>query len=125
MKKVNIVVFFSFLIIVLFSACFYDNEEELFIQIDTTCDTTTVSYSGTIAPLLQANCLGCHGASADVSGGGINLQTYAQVQSKIDRIIGCVSQQSGFSPMPKNGSAFDACKVNQLKIWQRNGTPDN
>ena len=48
------------IILVLLGSCYYDSEEALYPVINSACDTTNVTFSGTIVSLLANNCLSCH-----------------------------------------------------------------
>lgn len=89
------------------------------------CDTVNVTYSGTVAPLLQAKCVGCH--NANTMSGNINLSTYtgAQVQALNGRMIGAVNHDPGYSPMPKGGNKLPPCEIEALGIWIADGAPNN
>ena len=117
----------SFLSLVMFSlfivSCYYDNEEALYPSLNSTCDTTNVTYSGTIIPILNNSCLTCH--SSPATGGSILLTTYAEVVSSAPRITGSIKQLPGFSAMPKNGGKLKSCSITQWDIWVRNGMPNN
>ncbi|MGA2405315.1 MAG: c-type cytochrome domain-containing protein [Bacteroidales bacterium] len=88
------------------------------------CDTINpVTFSGTIWPLMQTSCTGCHtGASP---GGGIALANYANVQavaangSLINSLTG-----TGVPKMPLNG-AFSTCQIREFEIWVNNGSLNN
>jgi hypothetical protein len=89
------------------------------------CDTLNVTYSGTIRPLLQTKCQGCHQGSS--GGGGVDLSTYTGVASAVfsGRLMGSVEHLSGFSPMPKNGAKLPDCDLAKLRIWVNAGYPNN
>jgi len=124
MKKIIIGSVVMLIGIVIYS-CYYDNEEQLYPELSTNCDTTNVTYKATIAPLMANSCTGCHGANAASFGGNIDLRTYDNVKTNIGRILGCVQQLSGYSPMPKGGSKLSDCKINQLKKWNSDGATNN
>jgi hypothetical protein len=117
----------TFVTILLYGAsCYYDNEEALYPSVNATCDTANVTFSGTIVPLLDNNCLSCHSnAMAASAGNGIRLEDYANVQSRAAVISGSINHSGTHSPMPKNGSKLKACLITQFDIWLRNGTPNN
>jgi len=106
-----------------FVSCYYDNEEALYPALSNSCDTTNVSYSGTIVPILNNSCLTCH--STPSTGGSILLTTYAEVVASAPRITGSIKQLSGFSAMPKNSSKIKSCSITQWDIWVRNGMLNN
>jgi hypothetical protein len=113
----------SFVVIVSNSSCYYDKEEILYPQ--TACDTVTVTYSGSVVPVLLSNCTSCHGGSAP--SGGISLTTYAAVKAQADngKLWGSVSHTAGFSPMPKNASKLTTCSLAKIKKWIDAGAPNN
>jgi hypothetical protein len=117
----------SFTIIVIFSfffvSCYYDNEEALYPSLNSSCDTTNVTYSGTIVPIFNNSCLTCH--SNPASGGSILLTSYAEVVANAPRITGSIKQLAGFSAMPKNSGKIKSCSITQWDIWVRNGMPNN
>jgi hypothetical protein len=126
MKRLNIlfsiIVFFSLFVL----SCYYDNEEALYPTLNTSCDTTNVTFSGTIIPILNINCLSCHSNStAASSGNNIRLENFADVQSKATAIAGSIKHDGTYSPMPKNGGKIKDCSINQFKIWIRNGMLNN
>jgi hypothetical protein len=117
----------SFILLVIFiGSCYYDNEEALYPVYSASCDTTNVTYSGTIIPIFSANCLACHSnASAASAGGNIKLENYADVVAKQPNITGAIKHISPFSPMPKNGGMLKTCSINQWDIWVGKGMPNN
>lgn len=89
------------------------------------CNTTGVSYSADIQPVLQNNCVGCHSGSAP--SGGVNLGTYAQVKQVADngRLFGAVSWQDGFVNMPFGGNQLPQCNIDQIEAWIADGALNN
>jgi len=89
------------------------------------CDTTNVTYSGTVLPLLQSRCIGCH--NNNTTSGNVNLSTHAgaQVQALNGRLLAVVNHEAGYSPMPKGGSKLSSCEIKELKIWVEDGAPNN
>ncbi|MFA6924633.1 MAG: hypothetical protein WC223_10310 [Bacteroidales bacterium] len=110
--------------ILLLSSCYRDNEEELYLKKtlsgNNSCDTVNVNYSQTISVILANSCTGCHSPTA---AGGYDLRTLSVVQQNIDRIIGSISHQAGFIPMPDNGLKLDDCKIKQFNVWKQKGFP--
>jgi hypothetical protein len=89
------------------------------------CDTTNVTYTGKIKPIITNYCLGCHNGSNP--GGGIGLALYSDVKTIADngKLIGTIDHLSGYSKMPKNGNKLTDCQVNMVKIWINHGALDN
>ena len=89
------------------------------------CDTTSYTFSGTIQPMLQNFCVGCHaGASASAY---VQLDSHAGVVAATgnNRLLGAVKHQSGFAAMPPNGNALTDCQIQQLEKWIAAGAPNN
>ncbi|HYE54084.1 MAG TPA: c-type cytochrome domain-containing protein [Chitinophagaceae bacterium] len=88
------------------------------------CDTSSVTFSGSVQPLLQTYCTGCHsGANAS---GGINLTTFAGVKTQIDNgKLWAAINHTGPRPMPMGGNKLSDCNIARIGIWIRNGAPNN
>jgi mono/diheme cytochrome c family protein len=107
------------------SSCFYDKADLIYPQ-PTTCDTATVTYSGTVAPILATNCNGCHGGTA-AAGAGIKLDTYASLSTWVTngKFLNSMLHNGQASPMPKGGSKLDACTLNKVSAWITKGAANN
>ncbi len=106
------------------NSCYYDSEEYLFPELNSGCDTTNVTYSTTIQPMLQSYCYSCHRNSvASGSGGGIKLEDFNDVKIAADNgsLLGSISHNNGYSPMPKGGTKLADCKITQTHVWIENG----
>lgn len=105
------------------TGCYYDKEELLYPP--TNCDTTGVTYSGTVLPLLQSNCLGCHNQAGGQ--GGIILEGHANTVIRVNdgSLMGAISHASGYSPMPKSGQKLAACDIQRIQTWINAGAPNN
>jgi mono/diheme cytochrome c family protein len=88
------------------------------------CDTSHVTYAGTVAPLLQ-QCSGCHGGSLPAA--GFAVSSYAQVRAKATngQLLGTLNHDPGYSPMPKGGAKLSDCDLNKLRQWVADGVPNN
>ena len=98
---------------------------------DEMCDTTSVTFSGTIWPqIIQKNCFGCHnGANAS---GGVHLENHSQVAAAASipagqpgSLWGAVTHAGGNFPMPKNQPQLSDCRISQIRKWIDAGTPNN
>lgn len=89
------------------------------------CDTTNLSYSMDIEPLLKNKCQGCHNPSS--LGGGIDLTTYSGVKSISDdrRIINAIIHAPGFKAMPLGGQMLPPCEIKKIRTWVESGAPNN
>jgi hypothetical protein len=109
-----------------FVSCYYDNEEALYPTLSTSCDTTNVTFSGTITSILGNSCYSCHSNNtAAANGNNIRLQDYADVKSSNVAVAGSIKHIGSYSPMPKNGGMIKSCSITQFDIWVRNGMPNN
>jgi hypothetical protein len=123
MKRLIIIIATVSLFSLFFVSCYYDNEEALYPQLSNTCDTTNVTFSGTIVPVLSNNCYSCHSNNTSSFGGNIRLQSYADVVANSAKVIVAI-KQTGAKPMPPNGK-LKACSISQFDIWIRNGMINN
>lgn len=91
----------------------------------TDCNTTSVTYSQTILPIINASCKGCHsGTSPD---GGISYTNYTEIKESAlsGSLMGVVNHANGYVAMPYNQSKLSDCKIEQLTIWVNAGAPNN
>jgi len=120
--RATIILLFS-LGVLLLNGCYYDNEEELYPN--SFCDTTNVTYTNTIEPIIMSNCAtpGCH-----VPGGGGNgdFTVFANVAAKVadGRFLASVKREPGVAAMPPDG-ALRPCQVRQIEIWIASGAANN
>jgi len=111
-----------------FSGCYYDSKEFLYPQLNTTCDTTNITFSGSVKPILNNWCISCHSnAAAASSGGNIKLQDYADVyiQANNGKLLGSLMHSGGFSPMPKNSAMRTDCEIATIQKWINAGALNN
>src|SRR5437868_8162120 len=88
----------------LLASCASDNEEDLYPTTGT-CDTSAVTFSGTVTSILEnRGCIGCHGTAAP--SGGVILDTFADVQKRANsgQLIGAITHAPGYTPMPFGGT---------------------
>lgn len=118
MRNIASVTLFLISVCILIS-CKSDNEEDLFGNND--CDTTGVSYSQFVAPLMNSNCNSCH------SNGNIITSTYNGLQTIAlnGKLIGAVNHEQGFSPMPQGQPKLLECLRLKLGAWVNAGAPVN
>ena len=106
------------------SSCEYHDEETLYPM---PCDSTMVTYSLSIAPIISQNCQNpeCHGGDAIQS--GIPLEGYDNVKASVEsgRLLGAIRHESCFSFMPKNTSKLSECDITKFEIWIADGYPNN
>ena len=122
--------YYLLIIILLFTilpySCYYDNEEELYPEISTDCDTLNITYSEEITAIFQDNCWSCHSNNnAAAFGANITLEDYSDVVSNDIAVLGSIKHNPGYSPMPKNGGKLDDCSISQFEAWINQGSPQN
>jgi hypothetical protein len=91
----------------------------------TTCDTTDVSYSKQILPILQDNCYSCHQGSNPPS--GIDLSTFAVLQAHVKNgdLTSAVTHTGSVTPMPYGLPMLPSCEVNTIVAWVDQGALNN
>jgi cytochrome c553 len=110
-------------VLLLGEGCYYDKEEILYPN--TACDTSNITFSLSVAPVLNANCVGCHGGNTPSA--AIRLDTYAGVKQQADngRLLGTVTHAASYSPMPKGGAKLSDCNIAKIRKWIAAGSPNN
>tara|TARA_B110000503_G_C7140522_1_gene410644 strand:+ start:54 stop:410 length:357 start_codon:yes stop_codon:yes gene_type:complete len=108
------------LLTTLLYSCYKDKEDSLFGSVQ--CETTTVSFSADIMPILSTSCstVGCH-----VQGGSGNglFENYNQVKAKIDN--GSFRQRVVVQKdMPPSAPLKD-CQVKHIEQWILDGALNN
>jgi mono/diheme cytochrome c family protein len=114
------------------AGCYNDKYDQLYVTPATvTCDTTAVSYSTTVAPIINANCNvsgGCHDA-AGAATSGYNFSTYAGVQAvaNYDYMITDITGNptSRHHAMPLNLPKISQCDINIITAWIDQGALNN
>jgi hypothetical protein len=118
----------AIIVLTIFTSCYYDSKEFLYPELISGCDTSNVTFSNSVSPLLQQFCYSCHSnASAASFGSNIKLQDYADVKNYADngKLLGTVQQLSGYSPMPKGSGKIPNCDILLIEQWINVGTPNN
>jgi hypothetical protein len=94
------------------------------------CDSVYVTFNGTVFPIIQDNCYGCHSGSNP--GGGIYLTDYNQVriaggipEGSLGSLLGTITHNPLNAFMPKNLGQLSDCKIAQIRIWIQDGMPNN
>jgi hypothetical protein len=109
----------------LLQCCYYDNEAVLYKNGGgTVCDTTNVTYSQTIAPIMSNNCNSCHW-----SGAGIGVITIDYTNLNIivanGKLSKSVNWTGGAIPMPLGGQKLSSCDLDKITKWINNGALNN
>ncbi len=116
------------LVLLALSSCYNDNYEELYPN---PCNTDSVTYSGTVSPILVTNCAsasGCHKSKAvdPTNFTVVELDQYAGAKAAAGgNLLNVINHVSGFSAMPKNNSKMDDCTISKISKWVADGAPQN
>ncbi len=107
--------------IFVFQACYFDKEEILYPSSGNDCDTTNVTYSGTVVPIMEISCNSCHGGSDPYA--GIRTDNYDDLKTIVDngKFWGAISHDPQYSPMPKDRPQLSDCALLQIETWIDNG----
>jgi hypothetical protein len=106
------------------NGCYYDDEENLYPQIGG-CETTNITYSGTISQIMSGNCNSCHSGSAPE--GNVKTDNYTDLKTIADngKLWGVVNHETGFSQMPKDRPKLSDCDLSKIRIWIDGGALNN
>ena len=106
------------------SSCYYDKKDVLYPE-GANCTTENVSFSQTVWPILNNNCVSCH--SGPNASGGITMGNYNELIVAVNggRFIGSIKHEAGFSSMPKNAPKLNDCNINQIDAWIAQGMLNN
>jgi hypothetical protein len=118
--KNNHLVFALAVCTALFTSCYIDKEDLLYGR--SNCDTTTVSFSKDVMPIINNRCstVGCHVQGG--SGIGI-LENHTQIKAMIDK--GSFEQRVFVQrDMPTSGPLSD-CQIEHLQKWIADGALNN
>lgn len=119
-------IFFCLLAIsLLMQACYYDNETVLYqTGSGIACDTTNVTYTSTIVPIMSANCNSCH---TSLSGNGVITSDYTNLKVIVTngKLVKSVNWSAGAISMPLGGQKMSSCNLAKINKWINNGTLNN
>ena len=109
-------------LVVITSACYYDNVEDLYPN---GCNTTDVTYSEDVVSILQSNCLSCHNDLSEQ--GGVNLDGYDNLIPYVEdgSFMGSIRHEEGWEPMPLTGGMISSCSIDKLQAWIDAGALNN
>lgn len=101
-----------------FSACYYDNTEELYTNAELSCDTVSVQFNQDVSGIIAKSCAttDCHSTNS----GLLPLTNYNEIKASINngRFIQRLFIQKD---MPPSGP-LDNCNTNKILSWINNGT---
>ncbi|KAA3651745.1 MAG: hypothetical protein DWP98_02420 [Bacteroidetes bacterium] len=89
------------------------------------CDTTNVTFTLSVSPIIKSNCQGCHNGVNP--GGGIVLTNYTEIKNQVvsGKLDGAVNHRPGFIPMPYNQPKLNDCNLFKINKWINEGALNN
>jgi hypothetical protein len=95
------------------------------VNCGTACNANEFKFAANINPILQNNCVGCHGGTAP--SGNINLTAYSSIYTVAisGRLYSAITHAPGYSPMPKNAAKLNDCQLEQIRKWVQAGALNN
>ena len=89
------------------------------------CDTTDISYTVDVKPIMQSKCNGCH--SGNFPSAGLDLTSYSSMANIAlnGQLYGVIAHLPGYSPMPQSGNKLPDCEIAQIRSWINQGAPNN
>ena len=126
----NTITCFALLVFSIFNGTFWliscenQNEEDLYGK--TECDTSNVSWTEDVKPILAHRCLHCHydgiGAIAPFS-----LQKYSDVLVRVNtgQLESAINHRPRKPKMPKDGPKLPDCELSKINKWISDGAPNN
>jgi mono/diheme cytochrome c family protein len=111
-------------IVILMQSCYNDNVEDLYPQAPA-CYTNNVTYANTVWPIINTNCISCHGGQ--FPSGNISLSDYSAIAAaaKNGSLLSAIRHEDGWSSMPKDGGKLSDCDIQKIEIWVNAGSADN
>ena len=90
------------------------------------CDTSAVTYTQDILPLMQSYCFGCHGNGNTVFSNGIGFEgsdglEYLKFFADKGYLVGDVKHNDGYTGMPYGKPKLSACEINKIVAWVNQG----
>jgi hypothetical protein len=116
MKKLT-EIWFTILCLSLFS-CSSNSEDDLILP---TQNTGLVKYTQNIKPIMESNCVGCHGNSNPNA--GLSLTNFNQVRQAIlnNGLIDRISKQSGDPQLMPTSGRMPQQTIDLIIKWQTDG----
>lgn len=91
----------------------------------TACDTSSVTFSSVIQPLIELKCQGCH-SGAEPSA-GLSLMSYSDIRNTAlsGMLMSSIQGTDGYVLMPYNSSPLPDCQIDQIQDWIDAGAPND
>lgn len=104
--------------IVFFAGCYNDKADQLYPSA-VTCDTTNVTFTADILPIMTKSCAttNCHDAESQM--GNYDLTGYAGLKQMVTngKLMPSIRHESGADFMPKDLPKLADCDINKIARW--------
>ena len=109
--------------LLLFASCYNDKESELYPS-SGSCDTSAVTYTTDIQPILSQYCANanCHDAATKSFGHDLSSYSGAVTAANSGRLLGSIKHETGFQQMPKGMQKLGDCEISKVSAWINQGT---
>lgn len=89
------------------------------------CDTTAVSFTSAILPIISNRCKVCHSGTAPL--GNVSLSNYSEIKNYAlnGKLVCVINWNDGCIKMPNGGQKLDACTIDKIEAWVRQGIKNN
>jgi hypothetical protein len=89
------------------------------------CDTSNMSYSTDIVPILENNCVSCHNPVQNNL--GVILTNYSDVLTQVNNghLVNVIEHNPGYPQMPFGLPQLPSCTINEIVDWVNRGAPNN
>lgn len=125
MRKISILLPGIIITAIGFTGCKNDKAELLYPP--ETCDTSNVTYTNTILPILRDNCYRCHAGNQAVAPFNLDSYTDASQVALSGLMYKAITHanEPGIVPMPKDADKLSDCNIAKIKVWIDDGAPNN
>lgn len=82
----------------------------------------TVSFSATVADLINTNCAGCHGEGNTT---GYTFNDHASISANATAILNSMRGEGGFQQMPDGLPALPDSMIQKFNCWMNQGKLNN
>lgn len=114
---------FTLLSLLFLAGCYYDNEQDLYPNLPTVCDTVAVSFNTEVWPIINSKCTSCH--SGSFPSGGLALTNHAQVAAGLANVIDRIERNPDDPLLMPQGAKLDNCSIRKIKAWAAQGATNN
>lgn len=128
MKKITL---FATAALLILAGCYNDKYDKLYPNpVTTTCDTTIITYTNDIKPIINSSCAingGCHNAAGDANTNGLDYTVFSILQGQATTTL-MVNDINGtptprHNAMPLNLPKLSQCDINKITRWVNEGAP--